>query len=70
MKTTRVMLSMPEPMLTKLMEMQKEYSYPSLQQTILQIIRDCLYAKSAEGKTGRPKKFDEVKLLTRKKIFS
>lgn len=73
MKTTRVMLSVPEPMLAKLSEVQKEYCYPSMQQTILQILRDSLFTQKdalSEGtKKGRPKKMDENRIMAKTRIF-
>jgi len=67
----RVLLSIPEPILAKLEAEMQKYSYTSVQQIILGVLRDKLYAEVKPGKSarGRPKKIREEKILTRKKIF-
>lgn len=68
----RILLSIPEPILSKLNNEKQKYSYTSIQEVIIDILRDkfYFYAEKAETKRGRPKKINEEKILTRKKIFS
>jgi hypothetical protein len=67
----RILLSIPKPILNKLEAEKQKYAYSSIQQIIIDTLRDKFYSKVKEGKTtrGRPKKIREEKILTRKKIF-
>ena len=56
----------------KKLEVEKQkYAYSSIQEVILEALRDQLFVEEApEVETrGRPKKIREEKILTRKKIF-
>ncbi len=69
----KILLSIPEPIFNRLNKEKEKYSYFSIQQIILEIVRDKFRlqeTKSGTPKRGRPKKIDEVKIMTRKKIFS
>ena len=69
----KVLLSIPDPILSKLENEQKKYAYSSLQEVIVDALRDKFYFQSGSRQTtkrGRPKKIREAKILTRKKIFS
>lgn len=68
----RILLSVPEQILKKLESEKEKYAYSSIQEVILEMLRDKLFieAKPEKETRGRPKKIREEKILTRKKIFS
>jgi len=70
---TRLILTIPEPML-KLLEKEKEkYMHDSVQELILESIRDKYLRYRSSGTTtkrGRPKKLDYDKALERKNVFT
>ena len=68
----RILLSVPEPILHKLEAEKQKYSYTSIQEVILEMLRDKLFIEGEPVREtrGRPKKIREEKILTRKKIFS
>jgi len=68
----RVLLSIPDPIMGKLVNEKQKYAYSSIQEIIVDILRDKFYfqaGKKEKTKRGRPKKIREEKILTRKKIF-
>lgn len=67
----KVLLSVPDQILKKLEAEKEKYAYSSIQEVILEVLRDKLFvADEPEKETrGRPKKIREEKILTRKKIF-
>jgi len=68
----RILLSVPDQILNKLEAEKEKYAYSSIQEVILEALRDRLFieAERAVETRGRPKKMREEKILTRKKIFS
>tara|TARA_Y100000310_G_scaffold321461_1_gene379123 strand:+ start:511 stop:753 length:243 start_codon:yes stop_codon:yes gene_type:complete len=71
--SNRILLSVPDPILKKLEAEMEKYAYSSLQEVIVDALRDKFYfqaGKKEKTKRGRPKKIREEKILTRKKIFS
>lgn len=71
MPSKTLILSIPEQIYTKLKEEKQKYAYSSMQEAIIDTLRDKFYFQAyKETKRGRPKKLDEIKILTRKKIFS
>ena len=68
----RILLSVPDQILKKLEAEKEKYAYTSLQEVILEALRDRLFieAEPTVETRGRPKKIKEEKILTRKKIFS
>lgn len=68
----KVLLSVPDQILKKLEAEKQKYAYTSIQEVILEALRDRLFieAERAVETRGRPKKIREEKILTRKKIFS
>lgn len=67
----QIFLSLPEPIFNKLEAEKKKYSYRSIQEVVVEMLRDRLFVKAEPEKEtrGRPKKIKEEKILTRKKIF-
>lgn len=72
MASERITLRIPEQILRKLNAEKQKYSYNSIQEVVLEVLRDRLFVEAEpERETrGRPKKISEEKILTRKKIFS
>ncbi len=68
----RILLSVPDQILKKLETEKQKYAYSSIQEVILEALRDRLFieAEPTVETRGRPKKIREEKILTRKKIFS
>tara|TARA_Y100000310_G_scaffold153608_1_gene153018 strand:+ start:4579 stop:4818 length:240 start_codon:yes stop_codon:yes gene_type:complete len=68
----KLLLSIPEPFLKKLNQEKQKYAYTSMQEIIIQILREKYFYKidSAKPKVGRPRKLREEKIISRKKIFS
>jgi Arc/MetJ-type ribon-helix-helix transcriptional regulator len=68
----RILLSVPDQILKKLEAEKQKYAYSSLQEVVLEALRDRLFieAEPTTETRGRPKKIREEKILTRKKIFS
>jgi hypothetical protein len=71
----RLILSIPESMYDKIKQEKEKYCYFSMQEAILNILREKFYMhqqkdKSAATERGRPHKLDPMKIITRKKIFS
>ena len=68
----RILLSVPEQILKKLEAEKEKYAYSSIQEVILEALRDKLFVEAEPEKEtrGRPKKIREEKIITRKKIFS
>ena len=68
----RILLSVPDQILKKLEAEKEKYAYTSIQEVILELLRDKLFIQAEPEKEtrGRPKKISEEKILTRKKIFS
>ncbi len=70
---TRIILTIPERMLKILEKEREKYIYDSVQELILEAIRDkYVRYRKREGasKRGRPKKASDLGFLKRKKIFS
>lgn len=74
MVSDRITLRIPEPILKRLNAEKQKYAYTSIQEVILELLRDKLFIEQGsdhEKETrGRPKKIDEQNILTRRKIFS
>ena len=73
MASQKLTLSIPEPILNKLKQEKQKYAYTSIQEIIIDALRDKFYfqkGKKEKTKRGRPRKLNEMKTLTRKKIFS
>ncbi len=73
MARKRVILSIPEEMLRILENEKKKYIYDSVQELILEALRDKYVRyreKNIPTKRGRPKKTTDLDFLKRKKIFS
>jgi len=72
MASERITLRIPEQISRKLNVEKQKYSYNSIQDVILEMLRDRLFIepKPERETRGRPKKIREEKILTRKKIFS
>lgn len=72
MASKKIILSVPENIMKKLKYEKVAYSYNSIQEIILEALREKYFRqkeKSAETR-GRPRKLDEARILTAKKIFS
>jgi len=56
----------------EMLEKEKEmFAYANVQDLITEILRDRYFKRTLTGKKrGRPKKVDETRVLSRKKIFS
>jgi len=72
MASKKVMLTIPESVFNKLKKQKKTFGYSSIQEVIMEILRDKLVRVPLKrGKVGRPRKLDEIKILTSKqKVFS
>jgi len=72
MPSKRILLSIPEPIMKKLKHEMELYAFTSLQDVIIDALRNKFYFQLPRSTTkkGRPRKLDEMKILTRKKIFS
>jgi len=72
MASKKVTLEIPESVFDKLDKERKTFGYSSIQEVIMEMLRDkFLRAPLMIGKVGRPKKLDEIKILTGKqKVFS
>ena len=69
MASEKLILTIPEQIFKKVKEEKEKFSYSSVQQVIIDILRDKYLKEMKKEKRGRPKKLDEMKILTRKKIF-
>ena len=67
----RILLTLPESFYKKLKAEKSLYVYDSLQQMIIEILRERYFrsANKGGGKRGRPRKIDEFRIMARKKIF-
>lgn len=67
----KLLLSVPDQILRKLESEKEKYAYSSIQEVILEALRDKLFIEAEPQKEtrGRPKKIREEKIITRKKIF-
>lgn len=72
MASIKLTLSVPEQIFKQLDRKKKDYAYASVQELIIEMLRDQLYYKKKKKTEtrGRPKKIREEKIITRKKIFS
>ena len=72
MASKRLTLRVPEQILNKLKLERQKYAYSSIQEVILEMLRETLFMKSEKvgGTRGRPRKIDEFKILSKKRIFS
>jgi len=64
----RILVSVPDRMMKKLEAEKERCAYFSLQEVILQILRERMFKEDDKKKEtrGRPKKLDEKKILTGK----
>ena len=70
MATKRILLSIPPTLFKQLQQEQKKFAYASVQELIVETLRDAYLRKPAEKATrGRPKKLREMDILRRKRIF-
>ena len=73
MTTERITLRIPKNIIKKLKEEKSKYAYTSLQEIILEALREKYFRQNEKGaeKRGRPKKINELAFISRKgKIFS
>ncbi|MFH1358930.1 MAG: hypothetical protein ABIH37_03525 [archaeon] len=68
----QIKLTMPDEMLNKLKLERDKFAYNTVQEIILELIRDKFFKNPAIGETklGRPKKPDYDKALGMRKIFT
>ena len=68
----QIKLTLPEPMLKRLEDEKERFAYHTVQEIILEAIRDKFFRGQPVGNTkrGRPKKPDYTKALGMKKIFT
>ena len=63
----RILMSVPDRMLKKLEAEKEKYAYSSLQEVMLQMLREKMFMEDDKKETrGRPKKLDEKAILTGK----
>lgn len=69
--TQHVLLSLPEPIYNKLKAQLRLYAYTSVQEVIIDALREKYFRQSrvTGGKRGRPRKINELRLLGRKRAF-
>lgn len=67
----RITLRLPEPIYNKLRAQLKLYAYTSVQEVIIDALREKYFRQSrvTGGKRGRPRKINEFRIMARKKIF-
>ena len=73
MDAKKVMLTMSDALFRKIEGEKKKFGYSSVQEVMNEVLRDRFFRVLVGGKSkaGRPRKFDETKLITRQgKIFS
>ncbi len=80
MASKPLFLSIPEPILQKLKEEKHKYSYSSVQELIITLLRNKYLLppqspttnplKPKKSHAGRPKKLDEGYIMSRKRIFN
>lgn len=71
--TKKVLLSLPDAMYRKLQQQLKLFSYTSVQEVILNAIREKYFKQNhtpTGNKRGRPKEQNLAMVMTRKKIFA
>ncbi len=71
--TKKVLLSVPDAMYHKLQKELKIFSYSTVQEVILETIREKYFRQThtpTGRKRGRPKEEDPALIMTRAKIFS
>ena len=64
---SKVLLSIPEVLLRELKEEKEKYAYSSVQEVVMDTLRDKFLKNKKSGK-GR-KRFSEERVLFRKKVF-
>jgi hypothetical protein len=70
MKSRKLSIELPESILTKLQREKETFDYKNVQEIIVDILRDkYLRGKGTGKRKGRPKKIDESRVLSRKKVF-
>ncbi len=72
MAQKKITLTIPEPLLNKLKQEKQKFSYNSLQEIIIDTLREKYLRNSLaskEHKRGRPPKIREENVLRRKNIF-
>ena len=70
MSVKKVTLTIPEPMFRVLEKERQKFMYHSVQEIILEALRDKFVRyRKKETKRGRPKKFDLMRVGSAKKIF-
>ncbi|NQV08277.1 hypothetical protein HQ529_00325 [Candidatus Woesearchaeota archaeon] len=70
MRSKKILLTIPEPILKELLKERDKYAYSSIQEVIMNLLRDNLIKrKLGKNPVGRPRKLDEVKVSQRKKLF-
>lgn len=69
MRLKKITLTIPEPMLRKLQNEQKNFSYPTVQAIILEALRNRYFKYERKGKGGRPRKLDLMRVGSAKKVF-
>lgn len=71
--TKKVLLSVPDQMYRKLTKQLKLFSYSTVQEIILETLREKYFRQThtpTGNKRGRPKEQDSAMIMTRKKIFA
>ena len=68
MVSKKIIVSMPEAMYDKLQVEKKKLAYVSVQEIILELLRDKYF--KPKSRRGRPKKVDEDIILGKRRVFS
>ncbi|MEK6825460.1 MAG: hypothetical protein AABY00_01605 [Nanoarchaeota archaeon] len=70
----KITLTLPDPLLKHLQREQHTFSYFSLQEIIIETLRERFMRTAPQNalgkKRGRPQEFDEMSMLSRKHVFS
>lgn len=67
--TYPLVISLPPKLAKRLERYRENYSYNTLEEVIIDILRERLLVKEA-GSKGRPRRLREEELLTRTRVFS
>ena len=69
MVTKKIILTIPEPIFRILEKEKKKYAYNTIQELIVEALRDKYLREVPKTKKGRPKKILPERIITRKKLF-
>ncbi len=69
MATKKIILTLPEPIFKILEKEKKKYAYNTIQEIVVEALRDKYLRTIYRTKKGRPKKINPQRIITRDKLF-